>query len=105
MKIVQQISKAKFKIATINVAGSELLLDFNPVINEFKLVGDFYLIHWQARPKGHRQWGIYRSSDDTYTSRYSLPKAFGSMEYLMLDDATATTVPSAVVLFKGFLQV
>ena len=55
MKTITKVSTAKFKITTEQVANSELLLDFNPVIEEFELKGNFYLIHWQARPKGHRQ--------------------------------------------------
>lgn len=104
MKTVQRISKAKFKISTPNVPNSELLLDFNPVIDEFKLVGNFYLIHWQARPKGYREWGIYSSRDDTYTST-ELPnqKAMGSCRLLMLDDP-ANTIPSAVIAFYGYLK-
>lgn len=104
MKNITKVSQAKFKISTVDVTGSELLLDFNPIIDEFKLVGDFYLIHWQARPKGHRQWGIYNSSNDTYTSMLEPPKSYGSMQYLMLDDATAKTIPSAVILFVGYLK-
>lgn len=104
MKIVQQISKAKFKIKTVDVAGSELLLDFNPVIEKFKLVGDFYLIHWQARPKGHREWGIYSSKTDTYTSTVKPPhKSFGSIRWEMLDDP-ADTIPSAVIVYYGYLK-
>ena len=49
MKIVQRISKAKFKISTLDVKDSSLELDFNPIIDQFKLTGDFKLIHWQKR--------------------------------------------------------
>lgn len=103
IKTVQRISKAKFKIATPDVTGSELQLDFNPVIDEFKLKGNYYLIHWQARPKGHREWGIYSSEFDSYTSMFKSPKAFGSLECLMLDDP-ADTIPSAVVVFYGYVN-
>lgn len=100
MKTIQHISKAKFKISTPSVPNSELLLDFNPIIDEFKLVGNFYLIHWQARPKGHREWGIYSAKDDTYTSSVSFPPAYGKVDLKMLDDP-AKSIPSAVVVFKG----
>lgn len=105
MKTVKKISKAKFKVTTEDVANSELLLDFNPLIDQFDLKGDFYIIHWQARPKGHREWGIYSIKDDTYTSSVEFPSAFGKMELKMLDDATANSIPSAVVLFTGHLKI
>ena len=56
MKSVHKISKAKFMVTTIDVPNSELQLDFNPIIEQFNLQGKFYLIHWQARPKGHREY-------------------------------------------------
>lgn len=34
-----------------------LSLDFNPIIKEFKLTGKFVLQHWQAMPKGFRNFG------------------------------------------------
>ncbi len=97
MKQINKIQKAKFKVATPGVAGSELELDFQPVIDQFELEGDFILIHWQARPKGHRQWGIYSSRDDNYRSTSELAINLASVKSLQLDDATAKTIPSAVL--------
>ena len=97
MKSIQHISKAKFKISTPGVAGSELELDFNPIIDEFNLIGDFTLIHWQARPKGYREWGIYTSSTDTYRSIGELVQNVGGYRSLQLDDQTAKSIPSAVL--------
>ncbi len=63
-----------------------------------------FLIHWQARPKGHREFGIYDAVNDTYSSSDLFPVNYGSHECLMLDDTTASTVPSAVILFKGYIS-
>ncbi len=97
MKQITKIQQAKFKVATPGVTGSELELDFQPVIDQFKLLGDFVLIHWQARPKGHRQWGIYSSRDDSYRSTSELAINLANFKSLQLDDATAKTIPSAVL--------
>ncbi len=97
MKQITKIQKAKFKVATPGVTGSELELDFQPVIDQFGLEGDFILIHWQARPKGHREWGIYSSKDDSYRSVAELTFNVVSVQSLQLDDATAKTIPSAVL--------
>ena len=97
MKQITKIQKAKFKVSTPGVTGSELELDFQPVIDQFKLEGDFILIHWQARPKGHRQWGIYSSRDDSYRSTSELGINWANVKSLQLDDATAKTIPSAVL--------
>jgi hypothetical protein len=96
MKNIARIATAKFKLSTPGVLNSELELDFNPIISEFKLIGNFTLIHWQARPKGYRQWGVYRSLDDSYRCVDELTINLSSAKSLQLNDATATTVPSAV---------
>ncbi len=97
MKLIHKIATAKFKVSTPGVNGSELELDFNPIIDQFKLEGNFTLIHWQARPKGHREWGIYSSKDDSYRSVAELTINYVTVRSLQLDDATAKTIPSAVL--------
>ena len=105
MKIVQRISKAKFKISTLDVRDSSLELDFNPIIDQFKLTGDFKLIHWQARPKGYREFGIYFSVDDSYKSTDNLSKpGYGSLLLLQLNDKSDNALPSAVICHRGTLR-
>lgn len=105
MKTIQHIAHAKFKVITPRIENSELMLDFQPIIDKFKLIGDFKLIHWQARPKGHREFGIYSSIDDSYRSTDNVDKAgYGSLQLLQLNDATANTIPSAVILHRGNLR-
>ena len=96
-KQITKIQRAKFKVATPGVTNSQLELDFQPVIDQFKLEGNFILIHWQARPKGHREWGIYSSRDDSYRSIAEVKLNNVWLKSLQLDDATAKTVPSAVL--------
>ena len=104
MKTITKIDTAKFKVIETEKPEAELMLDFAKVIDEFELDGDFYLIHWQARPKGFREWGIYSSKTDTYTSTEHIPTCYGGCSTLQLDDKTATTIPSAVLLFKGYIK-
>lgn len=102
MKTITRIKPATFKISTPGVENSELTLDFAKIIDEFNLTGKYDIVHWQARPKGYREWGIYTSHDDSYRSSVHVPTGYGSMSFLQLDDKTATTIPSAVIVFKGF---
>ena len=97
MKVIQKLGASKFKVSTPSVPSSDLELDFTPIINQFKLTGNFTLIHWQARPKGYRQWGIYSSKDDSYHSVDKLSINIAISESLQLDDKTAKTIPSAVL--------
>lgn len=96
MKTIQKTGVAKFRVTTPGVTGNDLDLDFNPLIKEFNLSGNYSLLHWQARPKGYRQWGIYSSKDDSYRSVAKLKINNATLCSLQLDDKTATTVPSAV---------
>jgi hypothetical protein len=100
------LSPAQFAVSTIGVDNSDIILNFEPIINQFQLSGKFYLIHWQATPKGHREFGIYSSVNDGYTSILKLPKfAYGAIQFLQLDDATANNLPSAVIYFKGWIPI
>lgn len=97
MKVIQKTGAAKFRVSTPGVSSSDLDLDFNPLIKEFNLVGSFTLIHWQAKPKGYREWGIYSSRDDSYQSVAELKVNVATCRSLQLDDLTATSIPSAVL--------
>lgn len=102
MKQVNKLEVAKFEVLIPDIPDSTLILDFNPLISEFKLEGDFYLIHWQARPKGHREFGVYNSKTDSYTCIAKLPKfGYGGINLLQLDDTQDNKLPSAVIYFKG----
>jgi hypothetical protein len=106
MKLIERIARGVFTISTNGVSDSSLELNFNPIIEQFKLTGKFYLVHWQARPKGHREFGVYNSITDSYISTETLPKlAYGGMQLLQLNDVTANVLPSAVIYFTGSLTI
>ena len=95
-KIITKINPAHFKVTTPQTK-FQLILNFNPIIERFKLSGNFQLIHWQARPKGYRQWGIYNSLDDSYTSIDNF-QITGNFKSLQIPDSEARSIPSAVIL-------
>lgn len=97
MKTITKISPAKFRLVTPNVPNSELELDFNPIINEFNLLGSFALLHWQAKPKGKRTWGVYSSETDNYYSCSHVNMNFGKVSTLQIDEDKHKTVPTAVL--------
>ncbi len=105
-KKITKLAPAKFQVATPDVL--ILQLDFNPIIKQFNLTGsNWQLIHWQGRPKGEREWGIYDPKTDTYRCGVfdGHLTAYGSINLLQLDDKTVTTLPSAVILFRGHLPI
>ena len=97
MKLIQKMGVAKFRVSTPEVAGEKLDLDFSPLISQFNLKGNFTLIHWQAKPKGYREWGIYTSRDDSYRSVGRLKLNSATVSSLQLNDKNATSIPSAVL--------
>ena len=100
MKQIQKVGAGLFKISTPGVNGSEINLDFNPIIKEKGLTGDFLLIHWQGRPKGEREWGIYSGQDDSYRSFLEGKINWQKIEMFQLDDKTAKSLPSAVMIVE-----
>ncbi len=100
MKTITKLARAKFRVVTDNVANSELILDFDPIIKQFNLSGNYLLIHWQAKPRGHRQWGVYFSGTDNYSSLKAIDFNHAVGTTLQLDDAKTETVPSAVIVVK-----
>ena len=110
MKKIQKIAPRKFKVSTLDVPGADIELDFNPLVERFNLNQgrqDYKLIHWQGRPKGDRQWGIYDPVEDSYICGVfeDHRTMYGGTRLLMLDDSTANTLPSAVLYFVGSLPI
>lgn len=95
-KIIKKIGKGAFNITVPNIKGGLLILDFNPLIKYFNLQGNFDLIHWQARPRYYREWGVYNSATDTYLSLPNL-EIEGKLISLQIPDNKAVTLPSAVL--------
>lgn len=77
-----------------------LQMDFNPIINWFRLRGQFCILHWQAKPFGQRRWGVYDGGVDSYTSlKYCELELVSIPQLLQVDENTIKTVPTAVLYF------
>lgn len=98
-KIITRTGKGRFRVVTPSARNFQLMLNFNPLIERFKLKGNYQLIHWQARPKGTREWGIYNSLDDSYSSLEKF-EISGKFKSLQIPDSEASSIPSAVILLQ-----
>lgn len=85
------------------VINSELTLDFNPLIIAHKLTGKYVLLHWQAKPKNLRTWGVYDSTTQTYRSVCSdeIPAVICEMSIVDVPETIIKTVPTAAVMLRG----
>lgn len=81
--------------------GFKLQMNFNPIIDWFRLRGKFCILHWQAKPFGQRRWGIYDAGMDEYISlKYCELQLQVIPQLLQVDENTIKTVPTAVLYFR-----
>lgn len=97
---IKKIANAKFQLTWTDSA-EQLVLNFNPIIVSYQLKGNYLLIHWQAKPKGIRTWGIYDSQSSNYYSKpYHqdlLIPVSESIRLLQIPETAFNTVPTAVL--------
>ena len=103
IQVIEKIGAGKFRSYWGKVPDSEIIMDFNPIINEFNLRGNFCLLHWQAKPFGLRRWGVYCRNTDTYNSidysDFMKSAILGSL--LQIDETKHQTKPTAVICCEG----
>jgi len=79
-----------------------LQMDFNPIIERFRLQGNFCLLHWQAKPFGERRWGVYDFGRDYYASiKYCELDIQVLPQPLQIDEKLIKTVPTALLFFPN----
>lgn len=103
VQTVERISEGVF-VTSWNCQESTLKLDFKFLVDHFNLTGIFCLVHWQARPRGLRRWGIYCGERAAYFGIEWDKLIFAEnliVEALQVDEKIYKTVPSAVLLFRG----
>ncbi|WP_324281579.1 hypothetical protein VKI21_06865 [Cyanobacterium aponinum UTEX 3222] len=104
-KIIK-LNKGKFQISWEKIQGSEITLDFNPLIKHFQLEGIYCLLHWQARPRNLRRWGIYDAvCDQYYGLDYDAVKINAcEIKLLQIDESKTLFPPTAVLWLNGKLN-
>lgn len=79
-----------------------LIMDFNPIVSKYGLFGNFVLLHWQAKPKFLRTWGLYDGGKDQYfvvNTDLILPERQALL--VDVDEKLIATVPTAMILYDG----
>lgn len=102
-QIINRTSKQNFDVFWDGVRDSFLHLNFTPVIQQFNLTGNFALLHWQAKPKYYRRWGLYYAPHDYYYSfNYNelLIECSLDLQTLQINEAKWKAIPTAVVLLQ-----
>lgn len=100
-KVAPQIFTSHWEQNGEIINGSQIKLNFQPLIKQFSLTGNYVLIHWQAKPKGLRRFGVYCSTDCYQAVDHNklvfndLP--FSLMNAIQVDENFVRTVPTAVL--------
>lgn len=102
-QIIRKANANVFLLFWINQFGETLpdsliSLDFNPIIKEGGLIKDFAICHYQARPKGLRQWGIFYAGDYFSVKRIKAEIAY---ESIWLPESATTLPPNAVMVHRN----
>lgn len=102
-QVISKISARKFAMHWLGHLNSNLVVDFTPVINQNNLVGSYVLIHWQAKPKNLRTWGLYDSRTDSYHSFKKGDIFFpeSRIEIVDIDEKFVNTVPTALIMIPN----
>ena len=99
--IITKIAPYEFDVSYPEIA-DVLHLNFNPVVDFFHLKGAFCLLHWQSKPFGLRQFGVFCNSSDSYQS---IP--WNQLEILIppcpiqVDERFVKSIPVAFLLFRN----
>lgn len=103
--IITKIDKGKFDIQWEGKPETLIHLDFNPLVDNFKLDNAYVLGHWQAIPKGLRRWGLYCGLSDNYYSCEYDQVMFGRTllhRFLQIPELNyPDTKPTATTLYTG----
>ncbi len=99
---IEKLANGTFRSQWQGVTDSTLKLNFDVLIEHFGLTGEFCLVHWQAKPKGLRRWGVYcRAADMYYAADEILFDEGLTVETLQMDERIVKTVPTAVLCLRG----
>lgn len=85
-----------------NIEDRCLWPDFGPIIDNHGLTGAFVILHYQARPKSQRRWGIYDSVSNNYHSCPSHKLGIAAIPTPVdVERLGYTVVPTSVLVFLG----
>lgn len=101
--IITKTGQSQFNLEWENIADSTINLDFRPLQKEYNLSGVYCFLHWQAKPKGLRRFGVYESLNDNYLSVDSkdlLIAPYLKSGVLQIDEKINTTLPTAVMIYE-----
>ncbi|MEE3716276.1 hypothetical protein V2H45_05910 [Tumidithrix elongata RA019] len=102
IQTITKLAESTFRCSWVGVENSTLKLNFDVLIDHFQLEGKFCLVHWQAKPRNFRKWGVYCHSADAYFSVKFDKLIFEegmTVKALQIPDKVTHTIPTAVLIY------
>lgn len=66
--VITKIVPRQFQLVFSDEAKTTMVLNFQPLVEAINYQRAYTILHFQSRPKGLRQWGVYDVTNDSYTS-------------------------------------
>lgn len=106
MQTITKITDTSFSMVWDEVPTEKLVIDFKDIIEQHRLTGNYCLLHWQAKPKGLRKWGVYDSAAKSYHSMQANNLLMAVVPRLIeVDENIYKTVPSSTLYFPNSIIV
>jgi len=106
--IQRQIGEAKFHLIWNKSLSLSIRLDFAPLIDQVQRQGQmshFCLVHWQARPKYLRRWGVFGFLPSTniylVCNTIQIQVRQQTAYTIQLDESQIRTVPTSVIVYPN----
>jgi hypothetical protein len=81
------------------IPDSELTLDFNPILECLGFTGSFCLLHYQAKPKFLRRFGVY-CNGFYFSTNQTIASSCTSLA-VVLDESKLILPPNAVIAYPN----
>ncbi len=105
-QIITKTSPGNFTSQWQGISNSTLNVNFNPLIKQHNLSGNFILLHWQAKPKPYRRWAYYKSPEDIYVpfdwDRLKINTRL-NLKPIEISEEKWGTVPTAVIYLPNVI--
>jgi hypothetical protein len=95
---IRKLSDFRVILTYADLPTFKLVMDFRPLWELVNPTGPCCLVHWQAKPRGQRRWGIFDGT--TYRSFEGYSSELPG-EGLQLDENQVLTVPTAVLCYRN----
>lgn len=101
---IRKLSEYRFMIEYRDLPDTRLIMNFEPCVTAANATDNYCLLHWQAKPRGHRRFGIFNkfAGETNYASTdQPLIAADLNIQAIQVDELSLNTIPTAMLYFPN----